>query len=232
MRYALYFTPPAGDALTRLGSSWLGRNALTGEDVAQPELEDVTARQLHALTVDPRRYGFHATLKAPFHLAEGRTEEELRDAFSEFCERMPAFDLPALQVETLGAFVALTPSAPLEALDVFAASCVETFEPFRAPLSQANMERRRASGLNSRQDAFLQRWGYPYVFEEFRFHMTLSSKISESAEIEALSRNARQYFAPVTQEPTSLATVAIFAEPEPGAPFTMIDIKELAKGRS
>ncbi|NRG16947.1 DUF1045 domain-containing protein [Rhizobiales bacterium] len=232
MRYAIYYTPPHDNPLTRLGSHWLGRDAFSGEKFTQPALEEVSRERLHALTPDPRRYGFHGTMKAPFALADGRSEDELRDAFAEFCERMPAFDLPGLAVTRLGSFLALTPAAPLETLDVFAATCVETFDAFRAPLSDADRERRLASGLSDRQAAYLQRWGYPYVFDEFRFHMTLSSRLEDEREAECLKRDATRYFASVTERPRAFASLGLFAERERGGPFTIIDFRPLKAGVS
>ncbi|MGQ3281168.1 MAG: DUF1045 domain-containing protein, partial [Shinella sp.] len=72
MRYALYFTPSASDPLTLSAQRWLGRNAFTGATLAQLSVQGFDAATLAGLTADPRRYGFHATLKAPFSLAEGR----------------------------------------------------------------------------------------------------------------------------------------------------------------
>ncbi|MXN64948.1 DUF1045 domain-containing protein [Stappia sp. GBMRC 2046] len=232
MRYAIYYTPPFDDPLTRLGSQWLGRDAFSGKEINQPALEEISRERLSALTPFPRRYGFHGTMKAPFALAEGRSEDELRDAFAEFCERMPAFDLPGLAVTRLGSFLALTPSAPIEALDVFAATCVETFDAFRAPLSDADRERRLSSGLSDRQAGYLLRWGYPYVFDEFRFHMTLSSRLEDEREAECLKRDAMRYFAAVTERPRPFATLALFVERERGGPFTILDLRPLKAGAS
>lgn len=227
MRYAIYFTPNYDDPLTRLGSQWLGRDAFTGKTVVQPVLEEVSCERLHGLTADPRRYGFHATLKAPFPLADRRSEAELRDAFAAFCERMPAFTLPGLEVARLGSFLALTLSQPSEALEVFAAMCVEAFDPLRAPLSQADRERRLASPLSERQQTLLGRWGYPYVFEEFRFHMTLSGRLADGPEADCLMRDAIRYFAAVTERPRPFATVGLFVERARGGPFTVLDIRPL-----
>ena len=68
-RYALSFAPPGG--LWRLGSEWLGRCAVTGQPAQPPRIDALTAEELRTLTAAPRRYGFHATLKAPFRLADG-----------------------------------------------------------------------------------------------------------------------------------------------------------------
>lgn len=229
MRYAIYFTPSYDDPLARLGSQWLGRDAFTGEALGQPVLEEVSRQRLVALTREPRRYGFHATLKPPFALSEGRSEEELRDAFLAFCEHMPAMTLPGLKVTRLGSFLALTLSAPSDALDVLAASCVETFDAFRAPPTAAERERRLAAGLGPRQAQLFEKWGYPYVFEEFRFHMTLSGRLDDEQEAQSLMRDATRYFASLTERPLKLSTIALFFEREPGAPFTVLDLRPLGR---
>ncbi|MBA5778952.1 DUF1045 domain-containing protein [Stappia sp. F7233] len=232
MRYAIYFTPSYDDPLTRLGSQWLGRDAFTGEALGQPVLEEISRERLFALSEEPRRYGFHATLKPPFSLAEGRSEDELRDAFLSFCEHMPAISLPGLKVARLGSFLALTLSAPSDALDVLAASCVETFDPFRAPLSDADRARRLAAGLSPHQAELLEKWGYPYVFYEFRFHMTLSGRLGDAEEAECLTRDATRYFASLTDRPLKISTIALFVEREKGAPFTVLDLKPLGRDAS
>lgn len=229
MRYAIYYTAPADHPLTQLGARWLGRDAFSGEHVVQPRLEGLTESRFDALTAEPRRYGFHATMKPPFVLAQDFNETDLREAFKAFCERMPAFDVPGLAVTRLGAFLALTPSAPVEALDVLAASCVETFDAFRAPLTRADRARRLAGGLTARQIEHLDRWGYPYVFDEFRFHMTLSGRLTDPAEADLLFGHAQIFFAEATGRPHRLATLGLFVEPAPGADFTVLDIRPLGR---
>src|SRR5689334_2324140 len=88
-RFAIYAVPgagladAAGAALCRRAEQWLGRGA-----AGQPVTADVpagwTRAELDAITASARRYGFHATLKAPFRLAEGRTPEELDAALTGF----------------------------------------------------------------------------------------------------------------------------------------------------
>jgi hypothetical protein len=96
MRYAIYFTPPADDPLTRLASHWLGRDAHAGADLAQPAVAGLAPDRLPALTGDPARYGFHATMKAPFSLAEGVGEDELVAALAALAASEAAFTLPSL----------------------------------------------------------------------------------------------------------------------------------------
>ena len=68
-RYAVYFAPSPGSRAWLTGSHWLGRCAALLQPLEQPAIEGISARTLHQLTAAPRRYGWHATLKAPFDLA-------------------------------------------------------------------------------------------------------------------------------------------------------------------
>lgn len=227
MRYAIYYTAPADSLLTRLGATWLGRDAVTGSALAQPEVPGLAASGLAALTISPRRYGFHGTLKAPFTLKQGQDGQALRQAFHAFCSHTAPFTIPGLSVTRLGRFLALTPQPAAADLNAFAAACVEAFEPFRAPLDEAGMARRLASNLSARQQELLLQWGYPYVFGEFRFHMTLSEKLEQEETIAAVEAAAIRHFAEVTERPHQIASLGLFTEPEPGAPFRALEILPL-----
>ena len=88
MRYAIYFAPPPGSLFHTLGSRWLGRDAFTGEQLEQP-----AEPGLSAVTGDPRRYGFHATMKPPFALRDPVRPEALLRAVAALAsehEQMPA----------------------------------------------------------------------------------------------------------------------------------------------
>ncbi|SSC70578.1 unnamed protein product [Ciceribacter sp. T2.26MG-112.2] len=220
MRYALYFTPPADDPLTRSAAQWLGRDAFSGETIAIEAADAFPAGTMASLTADPRRYGFHATLKAPFELAPDRTEAELIAAFEGFCAVHPAFDIPSIVVGQLGPFFALIPAETQPPLQDFATAVVETFEPFRAALTDADIARRKPERLSETQRAYLLRWGYPYVREEFRFHMTLTGPV-EPEQADAMRELASSRFAAFTNKPLQISGLALFIEPERGAPFTV-----------
>ena len=220
MRYALYFTPPADHPLTRTAAAWLGRDAFSGEDSAVEAAEAFAPETMTSLTAEPRRYGFHATLKAPFELAAERTEAELIARFEAFCAAQPAFDIPSIVVGQLGPFFALIPAQAHPPLQAFAAAVVEEFEPFRAPLSDADIARRKPERLSETQRAHLLRWGYPYVFEEFRFHMTLTGPV-DPAQADAMRHLASARFAAFTDKPLRISGLALFVERERGAPFTV-----------
>lgn len=222
MRYAIYYTPAKNHPLTQAGAAWLGRDAFEGKSVTQA---DLCVPKLSDLTKAPRRYGFHATMKAPFRLKAGKSEAELQDAFHSFAGSMPSFNL-TLHVETLRSFLALTPTKPSTALNAFASHCVRHFEPFRAPLSEADIQRRRPDTLTARQRGYLKDYGYPYIFDDFRFHMTLSNPLDD-ADKERLAEAARLWFSSSLSEPLEISTLALAIEPEPGAPFTINTLANL-----
>lgn len=230
MRYGLYFSPGSDEALHGLGSSWLGRDAESGKAVEQPDLEGLGASELATITGPARRYGFHATLKAPFRLEDGVSEADLISAMAAFADQAEAFHIPSLRVGCLDRFVALVPDAPAPHLNAFAASVVEAFEPLRAPLSEREIERRNPDALSSSELRNLMRWGYPYVFDQFRFHMTLTNRLPEP-DITRITDAAAGHFAPGLSGPVPVRALTLFVEPEPGAPFEIRSRAPLALGQ-
>ncbi|MCO5057789.1 MAG: DUF1045 domain-containing protein [Rhizobiaceae bacterium] len=228
MRYAIYFTPGRDDPLTRLASSWLGRDAYGREVAPPPAIGPLGAAEIAFHTAAARRYGFHATLKAPFHLAANVTESELVSALEDFCASRHPVVLPRVRLARLGGFFALVPDARSEALDRLAADVVTTFDRFRAPLSDADIARRNPDNLSPQHLKNLHRWGYPYVFEDFRFHMTLTGRVSgdESLRVE---RAIEEFFGPMLLEPFAVDSLALFVETEAGAPFTVSSFHEIGR---
>jgi hypothetical protein len=173
----VYFAPSPGTLGWLAGSHWLGRCAALLQPLPQLDIHGVPADALYRLTAAPRRYGWHATLKAPFALAPGVDWMTLHHAVQTVAQELRAFELPPMQVQRLGDFLALVPApshAANAALGHAAAACVTHLQPLAAPLSDADLARRRAVGLTAQQDALMLRWGYPFVLEEFRFHMTIT----------------------------------------------------------
>ncbi|OAP40051.1 hypothetical protein AU381_10975 [Sinorhizobium glycinis] len=220
MRYAIYFAPPADCRLSLTAARWLGRDAFGGGALAWPEDLGIERERQIALTAEPRRYGFHGTLKAPFALAPGRSEAELIAAFDEFAAEIEPFELPEIALHQIGPFFALVPSKPSAPLQSLAEQAVRRFEPFRAPLSEADVARRNPERLTQRQREYLMAWGYPYVFEEFQFHLTLTGPVPE--EMRDIMRGTLEAaFHMFIGQPLSVATVALFVETQRGAPFTV-----------
>lgn len=174
-RYALYYLPPTG-ALADAAASWLGWDCQAGQPCPHPDSD----LDLPALTERARKYGFHATLKAPFRLASGRTETDLRVGLRELAARTPSAQAEGLQLSWLGGFTALTLAGDTQSVDACVADLMRELDPFRAPLTESDLARRRQADLTPHQDALLQSWGYPYVLDEFQFHMTLSGKVPET----------------------------------------------------
>lgn len=185
IRYALYFTPPAGSALAVFGDAVLGDGRLFESDARNAALAAVTA--------EPRLYGFHATLKAPMRLADGASEADLLATTEALAAHRGAVPIGRLRVTAIGGFIALTPEAPAPALDLFAAECVAGLDPLRAPLSEAERAKRSPEKLPARERALLDRWGYPYVFEAFRFHMTLTGSLAPDVQAAWLADLTRAY---------------------------------------
>lgn len=222
-RIALYYAPPRGSALAGFGARWLGRDAETGAPVAPPPIPGLAPARQAALTEAPRRYGFHGTLVAPFVPAPGHDLAGVRAAAVALAADRPPIPLPPLTLAALGDFLALVPSAPAPALDALAADGVRATQPLRAPLAPADRARRIAGGLTARQEALLDRWGYPYVFEEFRFHLTLTGSITDPAERAALAAVLRPLLTAPVLTPPPITELALFIERERRAPFTLAE---------
>jgi len=214
-RAALYWAPEADDPLHARGSAWLGRDAATGAALAQPVLDGL---DIAALTADPRGYGLHATLKPPFRLA-GDYGSLLVEAKA-FAAATAPFDLPPLAVHDLDGFLALRETARCPALHAFADACVAAFDAYRAPLTEAEIARRRPDRLSAAQRENLMRWGYPYVFGDWRFHVTLTRRLSPDEKTAVLPAVTR-FLGDAPGRARRVAALSVFIQPAPGAPFTI-----------
>lgn len=218
-RYAIYYCPPADQPLGRLGHGWLGRDP--AGDLPPPRPDGMPA-PLPDIVSGPAHYGFHATLKAPFEPADGATEDDLLDfARSVATHMQPVTLADGLEVAELGRFLALVPAGDAAAVDHLAGHVVRTFEPYRAPVSAIDLARRRLVDLSERQEQNLVDWGYPYVFEDFRFHMTLTAELDEEARATWLAILG-DGFAEVTGQPFTLDRICVFHQPARATPFRQI----------
>lgn len=227
-RYAIYFAPSSHEPLWIFGSSVLGYDAATAARMAFPDHPLLQGAPLEAWTAEPRKYGFHATLKPPFSLASGSDEGGLIDAARDFATAQTSFDAGALRVAPIGAFVALKTAAPAPGLSRLANSCVEAFDRFRAPASPAERARRLQSPLTASQIENLDRWGYPYVFADFRFHMTLSGPLHEE-DRELFAAAMSELYAPLAR-PLLVDGIALFRQSEEANSFAILERFEFAKG--
>src|SRR3989338_6119950 len=164
-RFAIYYAPRAG-AFADAAAAWLGWDLLAGraEASALPDLADHMA--------DPRKYGFHGTIKPPFRLAEGCSPTGLTQAVARLATSLRAVELPALALRQIDGFLAFVPDGDTAALGDLAAEVVRALDPLRAP--------RRPERLTDRQRALLGIYGYPYVMEEFQFHLTPTGRLSDT----------------------------------------------------
>jgi putative phosphonate metabolism protein len=220
MRVAIYYAPPPDHHLNREAAAWLGRDAWTGAPLDRGAVAGFDAATIDALTADPRRYGFHATLKPPFRLAEGRSLAEFRDALAAYCAQRPPDGIAALRLERIGPFFALTPDGDAPAVRALADDVVRAFDAFRAPSNGDEIARRRPERLTPRQRELLAAWGYPYVFDEFRFHLTLTGPVPEEycAPMEAVLRDR---FAAFIGRPLAIDRLCLFVEPDTAGEFVV-----------
>lgn len=220
-RFALYLAPTPESALWRFGSAVLGHDAETGEAPAVPDLPGFDAETWHALTEEPRRYGFHGTLKAPFRLRDGIGDADFSTALAAFAAGRHAFEMPPLEVTALGPFIALTPAARVPQLNDLAAAAVTELDGLRAPLTADEVARRRPDRLSARQAEHLAAYGYPYVLDEFRFHMTLTGPLPERDRIHALNALRDAYAASGAAVPVPVGEVALYEQAVPGERFRL-----------
>ena len=216
-RVAIYYVPLPDDTLTRLSSAWLGRDPVTNAKVPQPDVPDIAE-----ITAEPRRYGFHATLKPPMRLSPGTDWTGLVAAVRAVAADIAPFELPPLAVSDLHGFLALCETQFCPALHAMADACVDRLDPFRAPASPEELARRRQARLSPEQDAMLVRWGYPYVFVTWFFHMTLTRRLSD-AEKATVMPAARNWLAPALAERRDVTDMGIFTQSAPDAPFTLAE---------
>ncbi|MCA1457200.1 DUF1045 domain-containing protein [Bradyrhizobium sp. BRP22] len=217
-RYALYYAPAPGSALDRFGAEMLGYDVYHGSELAFPEGLPPDWREI---TQDPRKYGFHATLKAPIALAEGNTEADLAGACEAFADTPRQIPVIEPVIDSISGFIAMIPAKPSADLQQLAADVTRDFDSFRAPLSAQDRARRNPERLAPRQVEYLDRWGYPYVMEEFRFHMTLTGRL-ESERRDVVVPMLRERFASVRLATLAIDRLALFGQDNAASRFRII----------
>lgn len=180
-RYAIYYLPQADSALAQFGSMWLGWDVQSGTKVPYPSW--VTEGHANRVAT-PVKYGFHGTIKPPMRLAGGESLEGLQARLAKISESHAPVSLPALKLKDMGGFLCFTLSEPSKTLQNIADICVRELDDWRERPTPEELNRRRASGLNAQQEALLTQWGYPYVMDEFRFHLTLTGKLPDTERAE------------------------------------------------
>ncbi|MEX1167594.1 MAG: DUF1045 domain-containing protein [Hydrogenophaga sp.] len=223
-RYAIYFAPPPGSPWWEAGSQWLGRCAATHTLLERPGFDGLAPEQQRQLTAEPARYGWHGTLKAPFVLSAGVELDDLREALRTLASTCTRFPLPDLRVRRLGGFLALCPEGNKDAINAVASACVTQLDKLAAPLSSDELERRRRKGsLSTQEDALLVRWGYPYVMEHYRFHLSLTGNLQgvDEGAVQRVEQAAQAWFGALP--PCPFDGLSLFAEPTKGADFVFVE---------
>ena len=227
-RYAIYFVPAPDSALYRFGSSVLGYDCYSGNDVLPAAEFAADARLWRELTQEPRRYGFHATLKAPFHLSPACTEAQLASAFTSFAALGHSVGRLAPEVALLSGFAAVVPRASSDAVAALADKCTTMFDAFRAPMSARERARRVAANLSQSQMHNLERWGYPYLFRDFRFHMTLTGKVAGKRAQAVLARLRAGFAKAWGERELAIDRLALLRQDGEHTPFRVIREAELS----
>jgi putative phosphonate metabolism protein len=220
-RYAIYYVSAPGTDLDRFGAQLLGYDAFTGEDLSFPDDIVQKAPDWRDLTKDPRKYGFHATLKAPLSLVAGKTEAELLAACESFADKPRAIPVITPVVGSISGFIAVVPAEPSPELERLAADCTREFDSFRAPLTPEDRARRNPSDLAPRQREYLDRWGYPYVMEEFHFHMTLTGRLNAERR-EPILTMLRNSFSAIGLKTLAIDRIALFRQENADSRFRIV----------
>ncbi len=220
-RYAIYYAASADSALTKFGAECLGYDAHSGAEVPfLPETVGLVSDWAE-ITADPRKYGFHATLKAPMALVATSSEAQLVEACSAFALKSRTNPVIRPVIDAISGFIALVPAEPVAGLQQLAADCVREFDSFRAPLTAEDRARRKPEKLTERQRDHLDRWGYPYVMEEFRFHMTLTGRLSTDRRGPILDM-LRQRFSALRLDAIAIDRIALFRQADANSRFRII----------
>lgn len=227
-RYAVYYAPERDSVLDVFGKLFLGRCAETGTCFDQPSFSDLEQVDILKLTESPRFYGFHGTLVPPFHLESTYTSGDLMEFAGGFAKQCQPFNLAPLSVRDIGNFVAMVP-ARQENIAQYAEDCLRAFHHFREQPSLAELERRRAKGLTPIQERLLANWGYPYVLDEFRFHLTLTDSIRKRGLRKKIIKHINDYTESLRKMHHSVRELCIFHQSETTSPFSLIKRFPLGK---
>lgn len=209
-RFAIYYAPDQG-AFADAAAAWLGWDLARGVAVAQPALPF----DVQGLTADPRKYGFHGTIKPPFRLAGGVVLGDLAQAVQALAARLAPVEMGGVDLAMIEGFLALVPQGDARALNTLAAEVVRVLDPFRAPLTAVETARRRPDSLTPRQRDLLALYGYPFVMEEFQFHLTLSGRLDIAVQPKVMAA-ARAHFDGLLPSPFALRDLCLCGEDAAG----------------
>lgn len=209
-RYAIYWMPSSSSLLDEFARRWFG-----GADSFDLE-PDLAARAV----MTPKRYGFHATVKAPFRPVPGISPQEMNAELERFCARRRRIVTSPLALERFQHYLALCPSGRRAELEWLASECVVHFDRFRAPLNGEDHERRKGT-LSSREAAHFKQFGYPYIFDLFYFHISLAGPL-DSRELDNVSAALRPRLGTMASEDFILDELCLCGDPGNGRDFEVI----------
>nr|WP_081457974.1 DUF1045 domain-containing protein [Desulfobulbus propionicus] len=220
MRFAISFTFSPGTPLWHIGTQWLGRDALSGQNFAPPKVLGLDAETLRELTRIPARHGLQAPLVPLFRLKPPLTEADLKAALVDFSSRQSPFALPPLALCHVNRAFSLCPCRHFPALQALAARCTRAFDRLRAPLNPSELAKHKAQPLSGQEKRNLEMWGNPYVFEQYRFAFPLTGRMAEGRQKELVHSALQTFFGPALAQPVVLDSLYLFVEPEHGQPLS------------
>lgn len=215
-RYAVYLAPTG--PWREHGSRWLGRCADTGAPLAPlPGQVEETGDWTRA----PRHYGLHATLKPPFRLHPGNRPQDIDAAVRQLASQRSPFSVE-LECAALRGFlawrIAATDTQGQARIQALADAAVRDLDPLRAPPTPEETARRQPQLLTPAQRAMLERWGYPYVFDTYTFHITLTGKLTGDA-LEQAQAGIAAFADPLRGQAMPVPGVSVYVQATPGADF-------------
>jgi hypothetical protein len=225
-RYAIYYAPEPGSPLDVFGRTWFDEKN-NGNAAAIAKLNP---KRLAELSEGSRRYGFHGTLKPPFGLNPSASVESLLNAARVFARTLSPVEIPPLELAIIGKFIAFTPTAQSAALEKLSAACVRAFEAYRVPLTEEQLESYKLNRLTVHQEQMLAHWGYPYVMEEFRFHISVTDRIDDPHEREEIIDALEKVAKPILGKPVVVRHLTVFSQEAIDQP--MVALERIPFGRS
>jgi 2'-5' RNA ligase len=76
--------------------------------------------------------------------------------------------------------------------------------------------------LTPRQREHLERFGYPFVMEDFRFHMTLTGRL-DAERRESVLAMLRDRFSKIGLKTLAVDRIAVFRQDDDGSRFRILD---------
>jgi alpha-D-ribose 1-methylphosphonate 5-triphosphate synthase subunit PhnG len=208
-RYAVYYVPDQDSDLYRLGSSLLGYSLREGKELPMAALPGAGAPGEYSKKASV--YGFHSTVIAPFRTQRGK--EGIASAIALALSKHAPFRLAPLRLRLLNGFPALCAEGPMDGFQALEKSLLEALYPLFLPPDPESLGRR--GELNPKQLGYFWKWGYPFVLDEHRFHMTLGDPNSSDGYIGAL----KNYFPASSTDALVFGKVTLCAQESPGSRF-------------